>query len=58
MTAAEYRRRAAERERKALDADDAGRPLDADRLRRAAFGDRRAAVACELVEIAAIGGGL
>ena len=53
LTAAELTARARSYDRKALDADDAGRPDDADRFRRRALLCRRASVPASL---AAIGG--
>lgn len=55
LTAAELRARARRYDRKALDAETAGRPLDADCYRRRALLARRASVPASL---RAIGGGL
>jgi len=52
LSAAELSARARSYDRKALDAEDAGRPLDADRYRRRALLARRASV---LASAAAIG---
>jgi len=53
LTAAELIARARSYDRKALDADDAGRPDDADRYRRRALLARRASVPASLAAIGA-----
>lgn len=53
LTATELIARARSYDRKAVDADDAGRPLDADRYRRRALLARRASVPASLAAIGA-----